>query len=89
MDNRTRSGHLEFYEVKPAIPKLMNLCRKVVNQYVSQKIVNELCLPNELKRYLKYEELKDHSSPKSNVNNFSKLNQTTNNSNQFQTTFAF
>ncbi|CAF0790797.1 unnamed protein product [Brachionus calyciflorus] len=86
----TRSGQVDFYEVKPVIPKLMNLCRKAVNQFTKYSFINQLCLPNELKKYLKYEDLKDQTSPKSNINSFnsSKINQTSN-SNQYKATIAF
>lgn len=66
----------------------MFLCRKVVNQFTANNLVNELCLPNELKKYLLYEDLKENSSPKSNLNFNTKLNATSNTKN-FQATFAF
>lgn len=66
----------------------MVLCRKVVNQFTENNLVNELCLPNELKKYLQYEDLKDHSSPKASLNFNAKLNAAPN-AKQFQATIAF
>lgn len=66
----------------------MVLCRKVVNQFTANNLVNELCLPNELKKYLQYEDLKDQSSPKASLNFNSKLNAAPN-AKQLHATIAF
>lgn len=66
----------------------MFLCRKVVNQFTPNSLVNELCLPNELKKYLLYEDLRENSSPKTNLNFNTKLNVASNTKN-IQATIAF
>ena len=66
------------------MPRLVCLCRKIVNQYIERKSINELCLPNELKKFLKYEDLNDNVQLHTN----NKLNGNTK-SNQFQSTIAF
>lgn len=74
-DNRlimvgTKLGYVDVYEAPVVIQRLVDLCRKVVNQYVDHEKINKLALPNELKRFLQYDDIRDHpvSSTNSSTN---------------------
>jgi len=63
----TKSGHVEIYEAPVMIQRLVDICRKVVNQYVDHNQINKLVLPNELKRFLLYDDIKDLSLQQSST----------------------
>jgi hypothetical protein len=56
---RTKSGDLDVYETPAISHRLVDICRKVVNQYLDHSKLKNLLLPNELKKFLLYEDIKE------------------------------
>lgn len=55
----TRYGYVDTYKTHDVnIPKLVDLCKKIVNKRIIQP-VTELDLPNELKKFLTYDNIRD------------------------------
>jgi len=71
----TRSGHLDFYKPNVRVAKLIDLCRKIVNRQIIQP-VSQLRLPNELKNFLSYDNIRDQPriNNKEHVSPAGKLN---------------
>ena len=59
-DFRTKNGQVDVYKVPLIIPKLVDICRKIVNQIIDQPVY-ELNLPKELKKFLLYDDIRDDS----------------------------
>jgi WD repeat/SOCS box-containing protein 1 len=55
----TKNGHLEVYETMVIIPRLVDICRKIVNQFIDRNSIEKLYLPSELKSFLQYENITD------------------------------
>lgn len=72
----TTQGHLDVYKVPAIIPSLIVLCRKVVNQMIEQPI--ELYLPNELKKFLQYDEIKAKRMQNTNPSLMSSMSSSSN-----------
>lgn len=67
----TRHGQVDVYETPLVVQRLKHVCRVVVNQYVCRSDLSKLGLPNELVKYLMYEDIKEHvhnSSPPATAN---------------------
>ena len=58
----TKDNCLNVYDVPLASPTLMSICRKVVNKMYNHDSIGNLCLPNELKRFLHYEDIRSSSA---------------------------
>jgi hypothetical protein len=52
-------GYVDIYQAPVIIQRLVDICRKVVNQYVDHEQINKLSLPNELKRFLLYDDIRE------------------------------
>jgi len=55
----TKNGHVDIYEAPIMIQRLVDICRKVVNQYVDHELISKLVLPSELKHFLLYDDIRD------------------------------
>ncbi len=60
----TRRGHVDVYKVHLPPPKLVNLCRLVINKSITSmpQADCELDLPTELKSFLLYNNIRTYSS---------------------------
>lgn len=71
---------MDVYEAPLVVQRLKHVCRVVVNQYVRRSDISKLGLPNELVKYLMYEDIKEHvhnSSPPASTNGNHHLKATT------------
>lgn len=55
----TKHGQVDVYETPLIIQRLKHLCRVVVNKQMDRDGIRRLHLPNELKKYLNYEDIMD------------------------------
>ena len=58
----TRNGHLEVYEAPLIIERLVNICRKSVNEFIDRKDIEKLLIPVELEKFLLYQNIRDQSA---------------------------
>lgn len=97
---RTRNGQLDVHEVPIMIPKLIYLCRKAVNISCHRKQIEKARLPNELKRFLTYQDISDQpknispiimasNTQSKNVMNSSPTSIIQNTTTQYAANFAF
>lgn len=59
-----RNGHVDLYKTQLVLPRLVDICRKSVNKQLI-KPASQLNLPNELKKFLLYDDIRDdlHKNP--------------------------
>ena len=57
----TKHGQVDVYETPLIIQRLKHLCRVVVNKHMDRDGIRRMHLPNELKKYLNYEDIMDHN----------------------------
>lgn len=53
----TRSSRVDIYKAPIKVQKLVDICRKYINQYVERKNIDKLHLPRDLAGYLCYEDI--------------------------------
>lgn len=58
----TKTGYIEIYETSVIVQRLVDICRKVVNQYVDRDEISELTLPIELRKFLLYDDILDRTA---------------------------
>jgi hypothetical protein len=58
----TKNGNVDMYQLPLTVPRLVDMCRKVVNHYIDQNSINKLQLPSELKKFILYENIREQTS---------------------------
>ncbi len=55
----TRDGHVNVYKTpRPNVERLVDICRRIVNQLVERENIDKLNLPSDLENYLCYDDIR-------------------------------
>ena len=54
----TRNGHIDVYKVPVQVERLVDICRRVINQLTERENINKLKLPKHLENFLCYDDVK-------------------------------